>query len=100
MSYSIFYLISQCYKLIFNIAGAKRGIKLNEYRAQYNEAQKLLIATTITSLRKLLKDPIYNEIEAQPFFRIYATISKKYIDIILAFFVIQSVLALQMGLTI
>jgi len=55
---------------------------LNNHSNQHKyECKKLLIATTITSLRKLLKDPIYNEIEAQPFFRIYATISKKYIDI-------------------
>jgi len=45
------------------------------------ECRKLIMATTITSLRTLLKNPIYNEIEAQPFFRIYATVSKKYIEI-------------------
>jgi hypothetical protein len=45
------------------------------------ECKKLIIATTITSLRKLLKNKIYNEIEAQPFFRLYATVSKKYIEL-------------------
>jgi hypothetical protein len=45
------------------------------------ECRKLIMATTIASLRTLLKQPIYNEIEAQPFFRVYATVAKKYIEI-------------------
>jgi NAD(P)-binding Rossmann-like domain len=48
------------------------------------QCRKLIMATTIASLRTLLKKPIYNEIEAQPFFRIYATVAKKYIEIMKA----------------
>ena len=56
------------------------GFEVNSNQRKY-ECRKLIIATTIKSLRKLLKTPIYNEIEAQPFFRIYATVSKKYIEV-------------------
>ena len=56
------------------------GFEMNSNQRKY-ECRKLIMATTITSLRTLLKNPIYNEIEAQPFFRIYATVSKQYIEI-------------------
>jgi len=56
-------------------------ITITDRNQHQYECRKLIMATTITSLRKLLKNPIYNEIEAQPFFRIYATVSKKYIEI-------------------
>ena len=49
-------------------------------KKEYN-CKKLLVATTIESLRKLLKNPIYNEIEGQPFIRIYGVVSKKNIPI-------------------
>lgn len=45
------------------------------------KCNKLIVATTIKSLRKLFKNPIYKEIEGQPFILIYATIAKKYIPI-------------------
>ena len=56
-------------------------IIITDRNQQQYQCRKLIIATTISSLRKLLKNPIYNEIEAQPFFRVYATVSKKYIEI-------------------
>lgn len=43
--------------------------------------KKVIVATTIESLRKLFKNPIYNYIEGQPFIRIYGTVKKKYIPI-------------------
>jgi len=45
------------------------------------KCNKLIVATTIKSLRKLFKNPIYKEIEGQSFIRIYATVAKKYIPI-------------------
>jgi len=43
--------------------------------------KKVIVATTIESLRKLFKNSIYNYIEGQPFIRIYGTVKKKYIPI-------------------
>lgn len=62
------------------VSNDNNGYKVNSNQLKY-ECRKLIVATTITSLRKLFKNEIYNEIEAQPFFRVYATVSKKYIDI-------------------
>ena len=42
---------------------------------------KIVIATTITGIRKLLPKPIYNDIEGQPFLRLYGKFSKKSIPI-------------------
>jgi hypothetical protein len=43
---------------------------------------KVIIATTITGIRKLLNNyPIYNDIEGQPFLRLYAKFSKNSIPI-------------------
>jgi hypothetical protein len=43
--------------------------------------KKLIFATTISSIDKLLKIPMYKQIKAQPFLRIYAKINSEYIDI-------------------
>jgi hypothetical protein len=56
-------------------------ISVNASNDSIFKCNKLIVATTITSLRKLFKNPIYKEIEAQPFLRVYATISKQYIPI-------------------
>ena len=42
---------------------------------------KVIVATTITGLRKLLPNPIYNDIEGQPFLRLYGKFSKSSIPI-------------------
>lgn len=42
---------------------------------------KVVIATTITGIRKLLPKPIYNDIEGQPFLRLYGKFYKKSIPI-------------------
>ena len=42
---------------------------------------KVIIATTITGIRKLLPKPIYNDIEGQPFLRLYGKFSKSSIPI-------------------
>ena len=43
---------------------------------------KVIVATTISSIRKLFPDkPIYNDIEGQPFLRLYGKFSKKSIPI-------------------
>lgn len=42
---------------------------------------KVIVATTITGLRKLLPNPIYNDIEGQPFLRLYGKFSKNSIPI-------------------
>ena len=43
---------------------------------------KVIVATTITSLRKIFPNkPIYNDIEGQPFLRLYGKFSKKSIPI-------------------
>jgi len=46
------------------------------------KCNKLIIATTINSIKKLLKNPIYSNIGGQPFIKIYTTVAKKYIEII------------------
>ena len=43
--------------------------------------RKVIIATTITGIRKLLPNPIYNDIEGQPFLRVYGKFSKQSIPI-------------------
>lgn len=43
--------------------------------------KNLVIATTISSIEKLLKIPMYKQIKSQPFLRIYAKINSEYIDI-------------------
>jgi hypothetical protein len=43
--------------------------------------KKVIIATTITGIRKLLPNPIYNDIEGQPFLRLYGKFSKQSIPI-------------------
>jgi len=43
---------------------------------------KVIIATTIESLRKLLPNPIYRQIEGQPFLRLYGKFSKKSLPIL------------------
>ena len=42
---------------------------------------KVIVASTIDTIRKLLPIPIYNDIEGQPFLRLYAKFSKKSIPI-------------------
>ena len=42
---------------------------------------KVIVATTITSIRKLLPNKIYQNIEGQPFLRLYGKFSKKSIPI-------------------
>lgn len=44
-------------------------------------ANNIIIATTVGSVRRLLKHKIYNEIESQPFLRIYGKFSKASIPI-------------------
>ena len=44
--------------------------------------KRVILATTITSLRNLLPNPIYKEIEGQPFLRAYGKFSKQSIPII------------------
>jgi hypothetical protein len=42
---------------------------------------KVIVATTITGIRKLLPNPIYNDIEGQPFLRLYGKFAKSSIPI-------------------
>lgn len=42
---------------------------------------KVIVASTIDTIRKLLAMPIYNDIEGQPFLRLYAKFTKKSIPI-------------------
>ena len=54
-----------------------------EYRKTIYQCRKIIIATTITSLRELLpRHPIYREIEGQPFLRIYGKFTKQSIPIL------------------
>lgn len=45
------------------------------------ECKKLVLATTITSVRKLLSSPIYKQIKGQPFLRLYGKFSKSSTEI-------------------
>jgi hypothetical protein len=42
---------------------------------------RVIIASTINTIRKLISKPIYNDIEGQPFLRLYAKFTKKSIPI-------------------
>jgi hypothetical protein len=44
--------------------------------------KKVIVATTIESLRHLFSNPIYREIEGQPFLRLYGKFSKKSLPIL------------------
>jgi len=62
------------------------GVQTDDLISVYTDkkeyfGKKVIVATTIESLRKLFKNPIYNYIEGQPFIRIYGTIKKQYIPI-------------------
>jgi hypothetical protein len=54
---------------------------LTEKKKRY-ECKKIIMATTITSLRNLLHHKIYKEIEGQPFLRIYGKFNEKSIPIL------------------
>lgn len=45
------------------------------------QTNNIILATTVNTVRKLLKNKIYNEIESQPFLRIYGKFSKDSIPI-------------------
>jgi hypothetical protein len=45
------------------------------------KCNKVIVATTITGIRKLLPKPIYNDIEGQPFLRLYGKFTKSSIPI-------------------
>jgi hypothetical protein len=63
-----------------NITSFDEKTIVNDKNNEY-ECKKLIIATTIISLRKLLKMPIYNNIEYQSFIRIYGIVDKKSIPV-------------------
>jgi hypothetical protein len=70
---------------IKNIKTNSKVIKINNNNVKtinttYNY-EKLIVATTIESLRKLIKNHIYKEIEGQPFIRVYGVVSSKYIPL-------------------
>jgi hypothetical protein len=46
---------------------------------------KVIVATTISGIRKLLPNPIYKDIEGQPFLRLYAKFSKQSVPILKEF---------------
>jgi len=46
---------------------------------------KVIVATTISGIRKLLPNPIYNDTEGQPFLRLYGKFSKQSIPILKEF---------------
>ena len=54
-----------------------------EYGKSMYKCRKIIVATTITSLRELFpRHPIYREIEGQPFLRIYGKFSKQSVPIL------------------
>ena len=52
----------------------------SDNKKQY-KCDKVIIATTITGIRALLPYPIYNNIEGQPFLRLYGKFNKNSIPI-------------------
>ena len=56
-------------------------IKIEENDLKYT-CNKVILATTISSLRNLLPNPIYKDIEGQPFLRVYGKFSKKSIPVL------------------
>lgn len=73
------YISNKNIKINSKVININNGIiKTDTETFNYN---KLIVATTIESLRKLLKNPIYKEIEGQPFIRIYCTVAPKFISL-------------------
>ena len=70
---------------IKNIKLKSKVIKINNDNIKTNNLiyyyKKLIVATTIISLRTLIKNHIYKEIEGQSFIRIYCVVASKYIPI-------------------
>lgn len=66
-------------------SNVKNIIKNDNYEIETDSknylCKKIIIATTITSIRNLLKLPIYKDIEGQPFMRVYGKFTKSSIDI-------------------
>ena len=54
---------------------------LNSDNGKQYICNKVIVATTITGIRKLLHHPIYKDIEGQPFLRLYGKFSKASIPI-------------------
>ena len=63
--------------------GEKFLIKTEENKKYI--CNKVILATTISSLRNLLSNPIYKDIEGQPFLRLYGKFSKNSIPILKQF---------------
>ena len=57
------------------------GFALDTEGGKKYTCNKVIVATTITGIRKLLPKPIYNNIEGQPFLRLYGKFSKSSIPI-------------------
>jgi hypothetical protein len=73
------YINNKNIKLNSKVVKINNGIiKTENTIYSYN---KLIVATTIDSLRKLIKNNIYKEIEGQPFIRIYCIVAPIYIDL-------------------
>ena len=66
---------------VVSISGEDDRVSVKTENREYN-CKKLIVATTITSLRNLFpRHPIYKEIEGQPFLRVYGKFAKQSIPI-------------------
>ena len=53
------------------------SLLINTENGKQYQCNKLILATTIDTVRELLPLPIYNDIESQPFLRLYAKFNKE-----------------------
>ena len=67
-------------KIIRNHTNSYNFVIHTENEKHYT-CNKVIIATTITGIRKLLHYPIYKDIEGQPFLRLYGKFSEKSIPV-------------------
>lgn len=66
---------------VINIQQDSSFIKINTSKKSFI-TKKLVIATTINTVRNLISKPIYNDIECQPFLRVYGKFNKASVDIL------------------
>lgn len=66
---------------VYKIVSSDSEINIYTEQTKIYSTKKLILATTIESINKLLKNPIYKIIKSQPFLRIYAQFNKSSIEI-------------------
>lgn len=67
---------------IENKPNSENRFLIHTEKGKTYQTNNIIMAATVNTVRKLLKNKIYNEIESQPFLRIYGKFSKESIPIV------------------